>query len=160
METKNVEMGSIMAFCVKSLKDIASNIKIYEKSVPANFVSPSLYFPQPSVSGASASLSSFKNICVWNIKVFDSDKAKAFQLAEAIRRAFYSRKLIIPVVKAEDGAESGFLIRLKSVDIRDGDEFSKSLVINWNSYERYQTETKAVLNDDNPLQINGGMKNG
>ncbi|WP_200373068.1 M14 family metallopeptidase [Listeria ivanovii] len=159
METKNVEMGSIMAFCVKSLKDIASNIKIYEKSVPVNFISPSLYFPQPTVSGASASLSSFRNVCVWNIKVFDTDKAKAFQIAEAIRNAFYSRRLIIPILKP-DGIESGFFIRLKSVDIRDNDEFSKSLVINWNSYERYQTETKAVLNDDNPLQINGGMKNG
>ncbi|HFL0606055.1 TPA: hypothetical protein ACGX6L_002134 [Listeria monocytogenes] len=159
METKNVEMGSIMAFCVKSLKDIASNIKIYEKSVPANFVSPSLYFPQPSISGASASLSSFKNVCVWNIKVFDTDKAKSFQIAEALRSAFYSKRLIIPVLKP-DGIESGFFIRLKSVDIRDGDEFSKSIILSWDSYDRYHTEAKAIISDDNALQINGGLKNG
>ncbi|ENL8761316.1 hypothetical protein AB6J05_001071 [Listeria monocytogenes] len=159
METKNVELGSIMAFCVKSLKDIASNIKIYEKSVPTNFVSPSLYFPQPSISGVGASLSSFKNICIWNIKVFDSDKAKAFKIAEVVRNAFYSKRLIIPVLKP-DGEESGFFIRLKSVDIRDGDEFSKSIILNWDSYERYHTEAKMVISDENALQINGGLKNG
>ncbi|MCM64882.1 hypothetical protein CKA04_15470 [Listeria monocytogenes] len=159
MKTKNIEMGSIMAFCVKSLEGIVSNIKIYENSVPASFVSPCLYFPQPVVSGVSASLSSFKNVCIWNIKAFDVDKAKAFQIAEVVRDAFYSKRLIVPLLEP-DGKESGFFIRLKSVDIRDGDEFSKIILLNWDSYERYHTEAKAVISYDNALQINGGLKNG
>ncbi|MBC1209472.1 hypothetical protein HB815_00895 [Listeria booriae] len=155
----NVELGSVMALSVKAGKEKAPKLKVYTASVPASFATPSIYFPQPSVSGRTASLTSFVNTYTWNVKIFHFDKLDAFNLAEHIKRYFDKKRLIIPVL-GEDGEESGYYMRLSKVDIRDGDEYSKVIVFAWDSYDRYEQPDKPLLSEENPLQINGGLKNG
>ncbi|MDN8592026.1 phage portal protein [Paenibacillus sp. 11B] len=126
----NSDVGSIMAACFR-----VHPVQVYTDRMPQDFVVPSLYFPQPIITDAPSSISSYRVDFSLAVKVFDRTDEQAGDAAERIAQIFRQTRMTIPVID-EDGQNTGQYMRLRRAETRLIDDDVAQLTLTWSS--RYQ----------------------
>jgi len=137
----NQELGSIKGRFYKLFP-----VKVYEMEVPENFVSPSLYFSEPTTFDSNDTVSSFMVTNSLSVKLFHHDSKQAFDQASSIANAIRSNRSIISLLNV-DGSETGEYIRFSRIDVRRSESAVAIIILTWDS--RFYYERKDVPTIDN-----------
>lgn len=143
------EVGSIMAYFYSIFP-----CKVYQKEVPTNIVTPSLYFPTTSDFDSNDTLSTFKKTYTLSVKLFHKNSITAKEAADIIADTVRRKRNIIPLLNA-DGTATGDYIRVSRIESRIGDSAVASIILTWDSHYYYdKAEVQAFEN----FNIDSGVK--
>lgn len=137
----NDEVGSIMNFFYRVFP-----VQIYDREIPIQIKTPSLYFPPPSVVDGNDTVSTYMKTYSLNVKLFHKDSQQAHDEAEKIAEAVRERRSTIPLVDTE-GTETGESLRINRIESRISDKGVAVLVVQWNSRYWYKRDEKPSLQD-------------
>ena len=143
------EVGSIMAYFYQIFP-----YKVYQKEVPSNIVTPSLYFPTTNDFDSNDTLSTFKKTYTLSVKLFHKDSVKAKEEADRIADSVRRKRNIIPLLNA-DGSQTGDYIRISRIESRIGDSAVASIILTWDSHYYYDREEVQAFENFN---IDSGVK--
>ena len=116
------------------------NLIPYFEELPADFATPSVYFPVPEVDGEQFSLSTYENIFTVFIKIFDRTSMESFSLASKLLNSIQSRKKRIPLYD-ENGELTGKNFLIIKLNARNIDTGVTQIQISWKTHTAYDTET-------------------
>ena len=126
------EIASAMRFLI----DAAGNPKPYYYSIPQDFETPSVFFPQPEIPTKGDTLLTYALEFSWFVKYFDKDTQSAQNIAFAVLNALQGKKCVIPLID-EKGKPTGRGIRLKDPSSRPVDDGAVQLNLSWDSPRPY-----------------------
>ncbi|MGE6260872.1 phage portal protein [Heyndrickxia sporothermodurans] len=144
----NKEVGSIMSYFYYLFP-----VKIYDKNVPKEIETPSLYFPEPITFGSNDTLSTFSKTFSLSVKLFHKNSQLAYDEAERIADAIRRNRGLIPLLNL-DGSDTNDFIRLKRIEERVTDGFAL-ISLNWDSRYYYDREEWPSLEN---FSIDSGVR--
>lgn len=129
------EIGSVMAYSYLKIQPL----KIYSKSVPEDFVVPSIYFPKPVITESHETLNAFSKTYTVYMKVFYPTKEEAVDKANELMHSILVNRYKIPLIN-EDGSFANTYLRVMKIEVKEL-EGAAQIAITWESRYEYGIPT-------------------
>ena len=125
-----------IASAMRYLIDVTDNPNPYYYTIPEQFLTPAIYFPQPEITTRGDTLNTYALEFSWFIKFFDKDTQSAHLLAFAALTALQYKMCVVPLID-EAGELTGRGFRMKDPSLRTVDDGAVQLSLSWDSPRPY-----------------------
>lgn len=128
------EISSIREYC-----SVKWPVKVYTKPLPTNYEVPCMYFQPPVITDEKDTASTFSKTYTLSIHIIHSDSEQAVTKADEIADSIRVERFLIPLLDS-NGSPSGDYIRIQGMEIKELDEVTGNLTINWSSRYHYNRD--------------------
>ena len=132
---------------IKFLKKY-NDVDVYEINLPDDFNIPCMFFPSVQKKYEPDSVTTFREVTMWPIKIVESSTELSYQKANELASLLLVHKLKIPLLK-DDGTETNEKLRLRLVEVKKDEDETIELQLTWSMTYEYNKETYVKIQEFN-----------